>query len=146
MNRGIKQSDLNVVGLDSRPKQRYFAGRTKRFAQVFDPDSVISRLKEIRGRSLADMDSLIQRFSAQASNKENTSLFFAKDASDAAGYIRRTTGSQKVIAVNRANVIRELKPQLEKNDYRLTNTYLSAAPGGDSAEKVLCDLQLKEFL
>jgi len=137
LNRGIKQPELNVVGLDSRPKQRYFAGRTGRSAEVFDLDSVISRLKEIRGRSLADMDSMVQRFSAQASNKENTSLFFAKDAADAAGYIRRTTGSQKRIAVNRANVVRELKPLLEKNDYRLTNTYLSVAPGGDSAEKVL---------
>jgi L-lactate utilization protein LutB len=133
---GIKPN-LTVVGLDSRSKQRHFAAVATRRTEWFDLEQARLRLKQIRSDTLADMDSLRERFARQVIEQDTASLCVADDAAAAVAYIARTVGPKRALAVNRASVIGELRPLLKRSGYKEISTYLAGLPRQDGAEKVL---------
>ena len=137
MRREQSPADFVLVGPDPRNKQRRFASTVARRSEGFHPERIRSRLSQIRRYTLANLDSLVERFIQRVSARGYASIWQASEASDAVGIISRVVGGEKVLATNRASVIDELRPCLESNGYRLIDTYLAGYPRGVDAGKVL---------
>lgn len=135
----LTQAGLNVVGLESRTKQRHFAELATRRSEQFDLDHALSHLKDIRENTLTSLDSLKERFIKSALQGKSAGIFFAASVADAASYIERAAGQHKALAINRASVISELRPLLEKTGFKLINTYLAGYASEDDPEKILND-------
>ena len=131
------ESNLIVVGLDPRRKQRHFAALATRSAEAFNLEQVLCRLSQIRHYTLDNMDSLTRRFVHGAAEGKNVNRYVANSAAEAVAYIRQVVGPTKNLAVNRASVIDELRPVLERNGYRLIDTYLSEYSRENPIQKVL---------
>ena len=117
--------DLMVVGLDSANKQRRFALSLEMRESGFDLDQILHRLRKIRKNVLLNIASLTHRFMQRASEQKGVEVFLAGDEVEAVAYIKRVCDREKPLAINRANVIRELRPRLEQDGFRLVNTYLA---------------------
>ena len=130
-------SERVVVGLEPDDKRRRFAGLTSHRPQSFDLEDIISRLNKIRRNALAEMDSLNERFISQIKEHGEAQIQKADDAAEAVEYMNSVVGENKVLALNRASVIREIAPLLEKDGYNLISTYLAGYPKDENEEKVL---------
>jgi len=126
-----------LVGIDPRNKQRRHGSKLARHGEAFDYEGALLRLRQIREGTRDQLDSFSERFIGQIREHGYGKPYAAKDAVDAAGYVARITGPARNVAINRAGVIGELRPYLERAGYRLMNTYLGRYPHRDEAEKVL---------
>lgn len=129
--------NLNVVGLNSRTKQRHFAGLTTRREGPLKLAQILHRLKNIRSHSLSNLNHLKERFQSRCSEKDQVNICSATDAAGAVSYIGKITGRDKILAMNRASAIGELRAPLEENGYKLISTYLAESSSKDDVEKVL---------
>jgi len=129
--------NLNVVGLNSRTKQRHFGELAARRPNHLDIDHVLERLKNIRSHSLSNLNHLKERFQSRCSENDQVNIYLANDAAGAVSYIGKVTGQDKVLAMNRASAIGELRTPLEENGYKLISTYLAGNSPEDDVEKVL---------
>lgn len=128
---------LIVVGLSPEGKRRQFARLATSRAERFDLYEAKSRLEEIRGYTLSNVGLLRQQFLSTLSRYGDVHTFDADEAETAAAYVAQVAGSRKAIAVNRASVIGELKPWLEKSGYTLVDTYLNQFDQHQLAQKEL---------
>jgi L-lactate dehydrogenase complex protein LldG len=127
-----------LVGPDSRVKQRRFASKLARRPETLDRERIVSQLKETRGYTLANLSALRERFLQHASSRqEHLTVHSSTDAADAVDYINGVMGTKRVLAINQAGVLRELRPRLESDGYTLINTYLAQFARRDQSEKVL---------
>ncbi|MBW2051026.1 MAG: lactate utilization protein [Deltaproteobacteria bacterium] len=129
--------NLFVVGLNSRSKQRHFAALSVRHAEKFDLQKALSHLTEIRRHTLDNLDHLKQQFLKALEKDNKIKKFLADDAASAVAYIDRVAGQRQEFAINKSEVVGELKPLLKENNYQLIDTYFSAESEDILREKVL---------
>ena len=134
---GQIEPNLILIGVNSRTKQRRMASTLARDSEEFDREVTCSRLKEIRQYALANQDHLINQFIRQASMQEHCSVHSAKDARGAVDRIARIMGDSKVLAINQADVINELRPHLERRSFNLIHTYLASDAIERDTQKLL---------
>jgi L-lactate utilization protein LutB len=90
-------------------------------------EDVKQRLRELRLKSRDNITGLTAKLlESLKNNHPELRVKSAADSSEAVGYIAEISDGIKIVSINNSSVInREIQPGLEKNDFRVINSYLN---------------------
>jgi L-lactate utilization protein LutB len=104
---------INVVEPSSQQSKHRAASILARKDHYLDIESVKERLKEIRRASRDNHSSLLSELENSLNQYSGVKVAKAKDAREAAAYIRQAAGDTALASINKSNVIiNELRPEL----------------------------------
>lgn len=110
---------LMIIEPSSEQSKHRAAGIFVRKEKRTEGESVKEHLREIRENARNNNASLIEQLQKTLSIYEGVNTFFAKDAKEAASYIRQIADNTSLASINKSNiVVNELRPELHSAGFK----------------------------
>lgn len=131
------ESNVVLVGLDPRQKQRSYATALALRSQGLSLERARFRLQQTRANAVTHLPQLAALFEREVSKRADSGVFAAECAVDAADYITRAAGRNALLALNNSSSLSELRTCLEGSGHTLLNTYMAGHQSHSGVEKLL---------